>query len=106
MPRFSFLQPVLRAVVTVLGSDLTDERTGRKMARALVVAWRGRIYLLGLEGDDQVRPVFLPQEGMPFWRRAIGFSTYPAPDFPREPAARAAEGGGEVCFLLLAHQPP
>jgi hypothetical protein len=75
------------------------------VARALIVPWRGRIYLLGLQGDDQVRPVFLPQAEMPFWKRAIGFTTHAAPDFPREPALPAARGG-EVCFLLLAHQPP
>jgi hypothetical protein len=63
---------------------LIDERTGEPVAKAVMFCWRGKIYLLGLQGKDQVIPVFLPQKRMTFWKRGIGFSTHAPPDFPRE----------------------
>jgi hypothetical protein len=105
MKRFPFLHRVLRGLVAVFGSDLTDERTGEKVGRALMFCWRGRIHLLGFEGKDEVIAEFLPQERMAFWERRIGFTTHPPPDFPRERDRDAAPPAGEaVCFLILAHQ--
>jgi hypothetical protein len=43
-----------------------------------------------LRGDDQVIPMFLPQEKMSFWKRKIGFTTHPPPDFPSEPETETA----------------
>ena len=107
MKRFPFLHRVLHFLVVLFGNDLTDERTGRKVGRALLLCWRGRIHVLGLECEDQVIPEFLPQERMVSWHRQIGFTTHPPPDFPREAAAPAAESRGDaVCFLLLTHQAP
>jgi hypothetical protein len=107
MKRFSFGQALLRLLVAIFGSDLTDQRTGRKVARALMFCWRGRIYLLGLQGQDQVIPVFLPQERMTFWKRQIGFSTHPAPDDARETAMPDPDAEDKaICFLLLTHQAP
>ncbi len=69
--------------------------------------WRGQVHLLGLEGEDQVLPRFLPQERMTFWDRRIGFTTHPPPDFPPEAGTPADAGRGDaVCYLLLAHQAP
>jgi hypothetical protein len=105
MKRFPLLHRVLRWLVVLFGSDLTDERTGQKVARALIVCWRGRIHLLGLEGKDQVIPIFPAQEKMTFWDRQIGFTTHSPPDFPNEAAARAEKPPeSAICFLLLAHQ--
>jgi hypothetical protein len=81
---------ILDLGVAIFGSNLIDYRTGRKIARAMVVPWGGKIYLLGLRGDDQVIPMFLPQEKMTFWKRKIGFTTHPPPDFPSEPETEAA----------------
>jgi hypothetical protein len=107
MKRYPFLHRVLRFLVTLFGNDLTDERTGRKVGRALLLCWRGRIHVLGWEGEDQVIPTFLPQEQMVFWDRQIGFTTHPPPDFPHEAETPVAESPGDaVCFLLLAHQSP
>ena len=71
-------------LVDVCGSNLRDYQTGETIARAFVLSWGGRIHLLGLRGNDQVLPVFLPQERMSFWKRSIGFTVHPRPDFPRE----------------------
>jgi hypothetical protein len=83
-----FLHSILDLMVRTLGTDIEDYRTGKKIARALVLCWRGRIHLLGLRGEDQVIPLFLPQEKMSFWNRQIGFTIHPRPDFPREPATK------------------
>lgn len=75
---------MLALLVTTFGTTLIDERTGEKVAKAFLFCWGGRIYLIGYEGKDQVRPVFLPQERISFWKRKIGFATHPPPDFPAE----------------------
>ena len=77
-------QRILGLLVTMVGSDLRDYRTGEIIARAIVLSWGGKIHLLGLRGRDQVIPVFLPQHKMSFWKRSIGFTIHPRPDFPRE----------------------
>jgi hypothetical protein len=107
MKRFPFLHRVLHFLVVLFGNNLIDERTGQKVGRALLLCWRGRIHVLGLEGKDQVIPTFLPQKRMAFWDRQIGFTTHPPPDFPHEAEMPAAESQGDaICFLLLAHQSP
>jgi hypothetical protein len=107
MKRFPFLHAVLRALVAVFGSNITDHRTGEKLGRALMFCWRGRLYLLGYKGQDRAIPVFLPQERMTFWKREIGFTSHPPPDFPHETGTATLPAQNDaVCFLLLAHQSP
>jgi hypothetical protein len=85
-----FLHSILKAFVSLFGSDLVDFRTGEKVARAFVICWGGHIYLIGLEGKTQVIPLFLPQERLCFWKRRIGFTTHPPPDFPSEPRLKSS----------------
>ena len=81
------LKLVLRAFVVsaarVLGSPVVDQRTGRVLGRAMIVTFRGRVHLIGL--DAAVRPVFLPQKRLTYWKQEMGFMTHPAPDFAHEP---------------------
>lgn len=83
---FSSWRPFLRTaglwVARRLGSPLTDARTGQPLGRALLVPWRGRIYVIGLE--QAVRPVFLNQVRLTYWRQTLGFTTHPELDFPRQ----------------------
>jgi hypothetical protein len=71
------------AVARLFASDLVDFRTGKKIGRALLVPWRGKIHVIGLETPVQV--TFLPQERLTFWKQEIGFTAHPEPDFPHEP---------------------
>jgi len=80
-----FIHAFFMLLVRIFGTTLTDYRTGEKIAKAVVICWRGQIYILGLQGKDQVIPLFLPQERISFWKRKIGFTVHPAPDFPSEP---------------------
>jgi hypothetical protein len=63
------------------GSDIVDAETGAVIGRALLVPWRGRIKVIGLE--TPVRPVFLAQPRLTYWKQELGFTTHPPPDFPR-----------------------
>lgn len=82
MKAAAFLRPIFNFVVRLFGTTLLDERTQEPVAKAMMFCWRGKIYLLGYEGRDQVMPIFLPQERLTFWKRKIGFTTHPPPDFP------------------------
>ena len=81
------LKLLLRSAVLCLarglGSPIVDARTGALLGRALLVSFRGRVHLVGLEAV--VVPVFLPQQRPTYWKQEIGFTIYPPPDFPHEP---------------------
>ena len=69
------------AVLRALGTTITDARTGRRLGRAFIFSWRGTVRIIGLE--TPVVPVFLPQTRLTYWKQELGFTTHPAPDFPR-----------------------
>ena len=71
------------ALAGFFGSDLRDYRTGEKIGRALLIPWRGKVHIVGLQ--EAVKVVFLPQERLTFWKQEIGFTAHPPPDFPHEP---------------------
>lgn len=64
----------------LLGSRIVDCQTGKPLGRALLLCWRGKIHVIGLE--KAVRLVFLPQERLTYWKQEIGFTVHPPPDFP------------------------
>jgi hypothetical protein len=64
------------------GTRVTDFQTGRVLGRALIVPWRGRIHVIGLEAA--ARPMFQPQKRLTYWKQTIGFTAHVPPDFPRE----------------------
>ena len=80
---------VLRSVVLRaarwLGSPVVDARTGQVLGRALLVPFRGRVHVIGL--DAALVPVFLPQRRLTYWKQELGFTVHPPPDFPHEPGA-------------------
>ena len=76
------LRAAVLAVARLLGSRVTDARTGRVLGRALLIPFRGRIHVVGLDGI--VVPEFLPQERLTYWRQELGFTAHPPPDFPHE----------------------
>lgn len=80
---------MLRAVglwfVGLIGCEIVDQRTGRKLGRCLLLPWRGRILMIG--DAPRVLPEFRAQSRLTYWRREIVFTTHPEPDFPHEPRA-------------------
>lgn len=69
-------------IAQLLGSDLMDYRNGKKIGRALLIPWRGKIIVVGLQAV--VRPVFLPTNSIHYWKQEISFTLHDTPDFPRE----------------------
>jgi hypothetical protein len=70
-------------ILRALGTTIVDQRTGEKLGRAFFFPWKGRIVVVGLESDAPVRPQFLPQKRLTFWKQEIGFTTFPVPDFQK-----------------------
>lgn len=87
-PQPAWMLPLRNAVVAfarLIGTDILDVRDGRKLGRALIVPWRGRIHVIGLEAESPVRLQFLSQERLTYWKQEIGFVAASEPDFPHEP---------------------
>jgi len=83
--KLKVIRPVVMWFVHVLGSDIRDVQTGQVIGRALLVPWRGRILMLGC--GMVLVPKFFPQPRLTFWKRELGFTRHPAPDYPHEPRA-------------------
>ena len=69
------------------GTPIKDFRTGRSLGRVLLLPWRGRIHVIGLDvavHHVAVRPMFQPQKRLTYWKQEIVFTEHPPPDFPRE----------------------
>ena len=80
----SFLTSAVRRLVLALarsvGSKIVDAETGAVIGRAFLVPWRGKIAVIGL--DAEVKPVFLPQKRLTYWKQELGFKLHTPPDFP------------------------
>jgi hypothetical protein len=78
------IKKLIRAIgLTVargIGTSLLDYESGRSIGKALLIPWRGKIHVIGLE--TRVVPVFLPQKRLTYWKQEIGFTTHPPVDFP------------------------
>lgn len=82
-----FIRAIGLRVARALGSTVVDFETGRPIGRALLLPGRGKIHVIGLE--TPVRPVFIPQRRLTYWKQEIGFTVHPPPDFPN---VRQSEG--------------
>ena len=84
MTRFrKLMRTIGMKLVRRFGARLRDAETGEVLGRVLVVPWRGRIHVIGLE-EVTVRPAFLPQQRLTYWKQDLGFTRMPPPDFPHE----------------------
>ncbi len=79
------LRSLVLRLARLLGSPVRDARTGQVLGRALLVPFRGRVHVVGL--DASVVPVFLPQHRLTYWKQELGFTVHPPPDFSHEPGA-------------------
>ena len=83
----TYFRKLIRSIgmrlVQSLGTRLRDAETGEVLGRVLIAPWDGRIHVIGLE-EVTVRPTFLPQQRLTYWKQELGFTRLPPPDFPRE----------------------
>ncbi len=68
-------------VARLFGTTIRDVETGKPIGRALLITWRGRVHVIGLKAA--VRPIFIPQKRLTYWKQEIGFTMHRPPDFPR-----------------------
>jgi hypothetical protein len=90
----------------VLASEITDCVSGERLGRGLVVGLGGKVAVIGYSGRP-LTPCFLPQARLTYWKQEIGFTSQPAPDFPRcgiEVPRTDVPGGARVLNLIIAHQ--
>jgi hypothetical protein len=78
-----FIRAIGMKLVHSLGTRLRDAETGEVLGRVLIVPWDGRIHVIGLE-EVTVRPTFLTQQRLTYWKQELGFARLPPPDFPRQ----------------------
>ena len=78
----SLIRRIVIALARSVGSKITDEETGEVLGRAFLFPWRGKIAVIGL--DAEVKPVFLPQKRLTYWKQDLGFTLHKPADFPHE----------------------
>lgn len=69
--------------ISRFGSRVCDHRTDEFLGRALILVWGGRVLLIGYDGEIPVKPVFVSDPEIRYWRQTIGFESHEAPDFER-----------------------
>jgi hypothetical protein len=88
-----FLRSFGLSIARAIGTRLVDFQTGRDLGKALIIPWRGKMHVIGLE--TAVRPIFLPQKRLTYWKQEMGFTVYPQPDFPNVRSTSSTERGEE-----------
>jgi hypothetical protein len=80
-----FIRAVGLKIAQTIGMPIKDFPSGRSLGRALIIPWRGKIHVIGLDvavPHVPVRPMFHTQERLTYWKQEIVFTVHPPPDFP------------------------
>jgi hypothetical protein len=80
-----FIRAVGLKIAQTIGTPIKDFSSGQSLGRALVIPWRGKIHVIGLDlavRHVAVRPMFQPQKRLTYWKQEIVFTEHPPPDFP------------------------
>ena len=64
----------------ILGGTLIDQRTGEKVPDILIIPWKGRLRVIGLNGAP-LKVQFKAQTRETYWCQDLEFSTHEPPDF-------------------------
>jgi hypothetical protein len=73
------LRSIGLAIVHKIGMKISDSESGEALGRVLLIPWAGKVHVVGL--TRSVRPIFLPQTRLTYWKQDLGFTTHPPPDF-------------------------
>jgi hypothetical protein len=82
-----FIRAVGLKIAQTIGTRVKDFPSGRSLGRALIIPWRGKIHVIGLDVAVRhvaVRPMFQPQKRLTYWKQEIVFTEHPPPNFPNE----------------------
>ena len=75
-----FIRAVGLKIAQTIGTPIKVFPSRRSLGRALIIPWRGKIHVIGL--DAAVRPMFRPQKRLTYWKQEIVFTEHPQSDFP------------------------
>jgi len=94
----------------LMGSNIRDARTGKRLTRGLVCAWEGSVHVIGAEMP--LIPVPVMQRRLTYWRQLVGFTTHPPVDFERRDpaiemlaASRFTHREPNPLVVILDHRP-
>ena len=94
---------LLLGMARLMGAEVTDERTGEKLGRALCLAGPWGIWMIGL--PHAVRMMFLQEKTTRYTKHRIGFATHEEPDY-----ASLHEGedvrSDSLLWAIIVHQQP
>ena len=77
-------------VAHTIGARIVDQ-SGRQLGRALIIPWRGKIHVVGLEVPLSVH--WEPQKRLTYWKQEIGFATHASVDFPNVVTSERPDAG-------------
>lgn len=82
-------------IAHTFGSRIVDCKSGRNLGKVIIIPWRGKIHVIGLR--EAVRPNFLPQKRLTYWKQELGFTVRDSPDFEnlRQTAPDSAKQGNK-----------
>jgi hypothetical protein len=86
----------------LVGSEIRDWRTRKRLGRGLVFWWGGRLHLL--DCNCALVPFPIPQKRLTYWKQSISFTAHPEVDFSSAHSVSAALG--EPKSILLNHRDP
>lgn len=99
----ALLKRLLLGMARLMGAEVTDERTGGKLGKALCLAGPWGVWMIGL--PHAVRMMFLPEKTTFYTKQRVGFATHEEPDY-----ASLHEGGDvrsdSLLWAIMVHQQP
>jgi hypothetical protein len=78
----NLIRSLVLKIARTIGTQITDFRSGKSFGRVLIVPWRGKIHVIGLQAA--IRPMFQPQKRLTYWKQEIVFTEHSPPDFSME----------------------
>lgn len=73
------IRTIILMIAHTFGTRIVDCKSGRNLGKVLIIPWRGKIHVIGLQ--EAVRPSFVPQKRLTYWKQELGFMVHDAPDF-------------------------
>jgi hypothetical protein len=73
----------IRACARLFGSKICDDQTGEFLGKAILVTFRGRLWVLGYTGKKGLRPVPVVSSEIRYWVQEMRFRAAEEPDYPR-----------------------
>ena len=93
---------VLIYLASKLGSTLRTA-DGTTICRAFLLPWAGRIHVIGLPNDVQLRPIPLPTANLSYWRQSIAWEQVGAIDHSRLLPMRPISAGMRIATVVICH---